>query len=181
MNYMKSISFSTIFILMTCGFVACNSQRKMSKATDAAAIGSSARPSAQSAALPVFEKLLGTWQSEHGKNFERWTKTSDHSYHSSVFRVKGADTTWIEQANIYKANNNWVFDNKVSNQNNEQAIKFVAASVSPTAVQFSNPAHDFPTDVCYTLPDPGTLHAFIIGPNGKGGKDTIHFNYKRLN
>lgn len=164
----------TFFISVTAGLFACNNQ---SKTSDAA---SETKPSVSSSELPVFEKLLGTWQNESGKSFERWTKTGDHTYHTSGFSVKGADTTWNEQADVYQENNNWVFEALVSNQNDGKSVKFVASSVSATAVQFSNPAHDFPTDVGYTLPDANTINAFIIGPNDKGGKDTIPFNLRRI-
>jgi len=52
--------------------------------------------------------------------------------------------------------------------------------LNETIVQFSNPAHDFPTDINYTVADANTLRAFIVGPNNKGGKDTIPFNYIRV-
>jgi hypothetical protein len=128
----------------------------------------------------VFDKLVGTWQNEDGKGFERWTKNEDGTYKSVGFSVKGTDTSWNEQANIYPENNNWVFDNLVKGQNNGKSVKFTSSQLSENNVQFSNPAHDFPTDINYTLPNANTINAFIIGPNDKGGKDTIPFNFKRL-
>jgi len=34
--------------------------------------------------------------------------------------------------------------------------------------------------VNYTIADSNLLNAFIIGPNDHGGKDTIHFNYIKM-
>lgn len=58
----------------------------------------------------VFDKMLGTWQSEDGKSFERWTKNDKGGYNSAAYSLKGADTSWNEQANIYLENSNWVFE-----------------------------------------------------------------------
>jgi hypothetical protein len=128
----------------------------------------------------VFEKLLGTWQSEDGKSFERWKKNDDGTYRSDVYNLKGSDTSWNEQARIYPEKNQWVFENTVKGQNDGKSVKFTSTIITDNRVQFSNPAHDFPTDVNYTLLDMNTLNAFIIGPNSNGGKDTILFNSKRF-
>ncbi len=128
----------------------------------------------------VFDKLVGTWQSEDGKSFERWSKNDGDTYHSAAFSINGSDTTWNEQADIYQEGDNWVFDNKVTGQNEGKSVKFTSIVVNDTMVQFSNPAHDFPTDINYTVPGSNTVKAFIVGPNNKGGKDTIPFNYTRV-
>lgn len=129
----------------------------------------------------VFDRLVGVWQSDDAKTFERWSKNENGTYLSVVFSVTENDTSWKEQASIYPENDQWIFENKVSGQNDGQAVRFSAAVVGETAVQFSNPAHDFPTDIHYTVPDANTVNAFIAGPNKKGGRDTIPFNYKRIN
>jgi hypothetical protein len=128
----------------------------------------------------VFDKLVGTWQSGNHKSFERWSKNADGTYGSVAFSIKGTDTSWNEQASVYRENDKWIFENTVKGQNNGKAVRFVSSSLSENSVQFSNPAHDFPTDINYTLPDANTVNAFIIGPNNKGGRDTIPFNYTRL-
>lgn len=129
---------------------------------------------------PVFEKLLGLWQSNNGKNFERWKKNDDGTYQSDVYSINGTDTSWKEQAHIYPDNTGWIFENTVKDQNEGKAVKFKSVILTERTVQFSNPAHDFPTDINYTVPDQNTLTAFIIGPNGKGGRDTIPFNSTRM-
>jgi len=61
----------------------------------------------------IFDKLTGTWQSEDGKSFERWTKNDNGSYRSVGFSIKGNDTSWNEQANIYREKGSWIFENTV--------------------------------------------------------------------
>lgn len=126
-----------------------------------------------------FEKLTGTWQSEDGKNFERWVKKDDSTFQSVSYNLVGADTTWTEQVIIYPENNNWVFESTVKGQNDGLPVKFVSGIFTDSSVLFSNPTHNFPTDISYTIINDSTLNAFIIGTNKKGIKDTIPFNYNR--
>lgn len=172
---MKHVSVITfLLILISAGILpACNDQSEASTTTD----------TSEKATLLVqqlvFDKLVGTWKSENGKNFERWTKNSDGTFQSVVFSINGSDTSWNEQAAIYPENGQWVFENTVKGQNDGKAARFVSSILTETTVQFSNPAHDFPTDVNYTVPSINIVNAFIIGPNSKGGRDTIPFNYTR--
>ena len=163
-------SFSTLF-LVGC-FIACNNSDGSTTTKDNASI-----PPRQQL---IFDKLTGTWQSEDGKSFERWTKNDNGTYRSVGFSIKAGDTSWNEQANIYRENDNWIFENTVKGQNDGKAVKFTSSVLNENSVQFSNPAHDFPTEINYTLVNANSLRAFIIGPNNKGGKDTIPFNYVRV-
>lgn len=133
-----------------------------------------------STAPDVFELLLGTWKHTNGRLFERWSKNNNGTYTSVVYSLKGNDTSWRERASIFPENEKWVYENLVAGQNDGKIVRFISTSMTANSVQFSNPAHDFPTDISYTLPDANTVHAFIVGPNNKGGKDTIPFNYTRL-
>lgn len=170
---MQSILKTVIAIAIMAMTASCNNQ---SKPADAA---TDEKPAVTKTGQPVFEKLTATWKSEDGKSFERWTKGEDGTYTSVVFSVKGTDTSWNEQARIYPENGQWVFENTVKNQNEGKSVKFISSILTDNTVQFSNPAHDFPTDVHYTVTDSNTVNAFIIGPNSKGGRDTIPFNYTR--
>ena len=156
----------------------CNNQTASSKETKVDSTGTGEK--AVDANHPVFEKLLGTWQLEDGKTYERWKKNKDGTYRSDVYKIKGADTSWNDQAHIYPENGQWIFENTVKGQNDDKPVKFTSSKLTDNSVQFTNPVHDFPTDINYTVPDQNTVNAFIIGPNGKGGKDTIPFIYKRF-
>jgi hypothetical protein len=174
-NILNRIFSGFISILMCYVFLpACNNQ-------SGAELDNSASKTEAAAPTPlVFDKLVGTWLLEDGKTFEQWTKNADGTYQSIVFSIKGNDTSYNEKAKTYKENENWVFENTVYGQNDGKAIKFTSTKQTEITVQFSNPAHDFPTDINYTLPDANTISAFIIGPNKNGGKDTIPYNYKRV-
>jgi hypothetical protein len=156
------------------GMLACNNQSVEEPAATATA---TTLPPAGST---VFEQLVGTWQGEDGKSFERWTKNDNGTFSSVAFSVKGTDTSWNERASIFPENDKWVFENTVKGQNDGKAVKFISSRLTSNSVQFTNPDHDFPTDINYTVSDANTVNAFIIGPNNKGGKDTIPFNYTRV-
>ncbi|TMI68982.1 MAG: hypothetical protein E6H09_21020 [Bacteroidetes bacterium] len=128
----------------------------------------------------LFDKFIGTWQIPAVNGFERWTKKDDGSFITIGFSIKGNDTSWNENGRVYPEAGIWVFENTVKGQNDEKAIKFIASIFTDSMVQFSNPAHDFPTDINYSFVDNNRIHAFIFGPNDKGGKDTIHFEFKRV-
>ncbi|MFN2437875.1 MAG: hypothetical protein ABR503_01665 [Chitinophagaceae bacterium] len=170
-NHLILPSAVTVFLVITA--TACNNQTKVTEndAENSNRISSSANEK-------LFDKLVGTWQD--GKTFERWSKNANGTYTSVAFSVKNNDTSWNEQAAVYQENNKWIFENTVKGQNDGKAVKFTSTLLNDTAVRFSNPAHDFPTDVHYTVADANTVNAFIIGPNNKGGKDSFFFNYKRL-
>lgn len=165
---------SLIGFLLIINLVACNDTGSTAeKTTEAITAGNKTKEL-------VFDKLIGLWKSEDGRSFEQWDKKADDSYQSRVYSIKGADTSWNEQAKIYPENDNWIFENTVKDQNDGNAVKFTSTILNEKTVQFSNPHHDFPADINYTVRDANTLNAFIIGSNNKGGKDTIRFNYTRI-
>lgn len=170
-NYLGALPLS-IIVLLVVTMIACNG--------DATTSSETTQQEATPAPALVFDKLVGTWQQEDGRSYEAWTKNSSGTYRAVAYSVKGKDTSWNEQVDIYPENNQWVYENTVKNQNDGKAVRFISLSVNETSVLFSNPAHDFPTEIGYHVPGNNTVNAFIVGPNGKGGKDTIPFNYTRV-
>ena len=128
--------------------------------------------------MTLFEKFLGTWQTRGGKSFEQWSKNGDGTYASRVFSLAGSDTNWKEEARIFPEDNAWIFQNVVKGENDGKEVRFTSSIINDTSVLFSNPAHDFPTDIQYTLLNDSTLQAFITGPGSKGGRDTVWFDYR---
>ena len=172
---MKAGTRTSIVFMLILTMVACNDKESDPEKTTEAVAANNDEPKQ----LP-FDKLLGIWKSEDGKNFEEWTKNQNGTYRSRAYSIKGTDTSWNEQADIYPENDNWIFENTVKGQNDGKAVKFTSTILNELTVQFSNPQHDFPTDINYAVPDAKTLNAIIIGPNNKGGRDTIPFNYTRI-
>ena len=166
--------FIKIFIL-ACTLGACNNQQGNTATTNDSASTVTEHP-----VETVFDKLVGTWQNTGDKSFERWTKNDNGSYHTVVYELKGSDTIYKEDNQVYQENGKWVSENKVSGQNDGKSVKFTESQMTTNSFQFSNPAHDFPTDIHYDIIDANTVNAYIVGPNNKGGKDTIPFNFTRV-
>ncbi|HVE60583.1 MAG TPA: hypothetical protein VNA26_02100, partial [Chitinophagaceae bacterium] len=74
--------FFPILVLLTI-VTACNNQTKETE--NDAENSNRISPSANE---KPFDKLVGTWQSEDGKTFERWSKNANGTYTSVAFSVK---------------------------------------------------------------------------------------------
>lgn len=172
------LAISASIILALSAFIAsCNNKNA---STSSEMKSTTSKDSASASAAPsVFDLLIGTWKHSNGRLFERWTRNDNGTYNSVVYTLKGSDTSWRERASIYPERDKWIYENLVAGQNAGKPVKFTSIFITANSVQFSNPAHDFPTDINYTLPDANRVNAFIVGPNNKGGKDTILFNYTR--
>ncbi len=160
-----------ILVAISFGMAGCNENQDTAKTTENL-VPESSQPL-------LFDRLEGIWVNSNGSGFEQWKKNNDSTYDVAGFTVKANDTTRTEYAKVYQENGGWVFENTVEGQNDGKSIKFAAPAIANDQVQFSNPAHDFPTDINYRLVDDTTLKAFIVGPNKTGGQDTIHFQFSR--
>ena len=126
----------------------------------------------------IFSKLTGIWQRSNGRTHEKWEQKPDGSFFSVMYSVRGADTTIQEEVTTTREGNRWVY--AVKGAGNAEIVRFPSVEVTPTKAHFSNPTHDFPTDIVYELIDPTKLRAYIVGPNDKGGKDTVRFDFTRI-
>jgi len=128
----------------------------------------------------ILDRLIGDWKNEDGMSYEKWIKNSDTTYLSFGYKLNGADTVYAERVTVSRRNGEWFSENTVPNQNNGLAVPFKITQLTANDMHFNNPEHDFPTDIHYTLMNDSTIHAYIVGPNESGGKDTIPFNFIRL-
>ena len=125
----------------------------------------------------IFSKLTGTWQRSNGRTHEKWEQKPDGSFFSVMYSVRGADTTIQEEVTTTREGKRWVY--AVKGAGNAEIVRFPSVEVTPTKAHFSNPAHDFPTDIVYELIDPNNLKAYVAGINNRGSRDTVWFIYKR--
>lgn len=126
----------------------------------------------------IFSKLTGTWQRSNGRTHEKWEQKPDGSFFSVMYSVRGADTTIQEEVTTTLEGNRWVY--AVKGAGNAEIVRFPSVEVTPTRAHFSNPAHDFPTDIVYELVSPTELRAYIVGPGQQGKTDTVRFNFKKM-
>src|SRR5688572_28948195 len=147
--------------ILTAAVISCNNNESTSAGLDSI----QDNPTVATSTSTVFDKLSDTWLHEDGQNFERSNRRSNNNYQMVVFSVKASDTVWRERGAVYIDQGKWVFENTVTGQNEGKTVRFTATLIKDNAVQFSNPSHDFPTDIYYAVPNDSTVNAFIVGPN----------------
>ena len=165
---MKKLIF---FSLFTAFFLACKtSNPKVEKKVI---------PPAEQATGAPFDQFIGTWLNTSFGNFEEWKTAGTDQYAVRSYGVNGADTVVQERVKVFKEAGNWVYEVTVIGQNNNQPVRFTSNAVSANQVNFSNPAHDFPTDINYAI-EGNALKAFIAGPGKNGEQKTIPIAFERV-
>lgn len=125
------------------------------------------------------DALCGSWQLENSANTEYWSKKSPDFYSGILYSIEGNDTIVFEKMSLKKIGENIYFIAEVSDQNNQEPIRFLLNGSSSKALEFENADHDFPNKIVYRMTSEDRLEASIIGlTNNK--PDTIFFNYSRI-
>lgn len=123
----------------------------------------------------VFDKLVGLWQEKSTGQFEYWNKTAQGDYHGSMYTETANGCSIHELFNVKYFQNQWSFEAWVEGQNAGDTVIFKAIGVSADEVTFSNPAHDFPQFIRYSLVDSTHLEAIVWA-----GTDTLWFNFRKV-
>jgi hypothetical protein len=126
--------------------------------------------------------LLGTWvnESSTGKTYESWRKLNPNELAGKSFMLTGNDTFVFETIKLVEQNGSIFYIPKVETQNNGKAIRFGLQSQTDKQVVFTNPQHDFPKKITYTLIHNDSLVAEISG-TVKGKPRTQTIPMKRVN
>ena len=127
-----------------------------------------------------FSQLSGTWVKQHTSSpqIEHWQSQPDGSFTGFGADVKGIDTVVTEDLRIFHANGTWQYEAKVKNQNNGKPIVFALQNANRKKCTFSNPAHDFPQKIQYSLKKSG-LRVALYGPSPMGKSITYFIDFKR--
>lgn len=127
----------------------------------------------------LFDHFIGTWHNKTFGNYEKWEKINEGEFAAMAFTMMGADTVIQETVKVYNEAGNWVYEVTVKNQNDGLPVKFTANSFTANQVNFSNPVHDFPTDINYSY-NGHSLLAFIAGIGQDGARDSIPIAFERV-
>ena len=130
------------------------------------------QPGTPEARLPW---LLGCWQTTRRGNTieERWTVAPDGSLAGRGRTLRDGAVVDSEVVTITARGDTLVYTANPAGQ--AQAL-FLAPTTTDSSVNFSNPAHDFPTRVSYRRLGAMGLTAEIAGP-GAAGERVIPFPY----
>ena len=158
-----------LFIISFLFAFSCNTSKQITKKETTPSISESI----------LFEKFVGNWENKTFGIFEKWEKINNDQFAALAFSVQGQDTIVQETVNIYKEADKWIYEVTVKGQNNGKAVKFTADNYSENQINFSNPSHDFPTDINYSFEE-NTMKAFIAGPEKNGEIKKIPIIFERL-
>lgn len=120
--------------------------------------------------------LTGTWRtvSPDSSRFETWKPESETSYSGTGGLLAGNDSLVTEALMLEKISDKWIYFATVSGQNNGKTVSFSQTQQTETSVEFSNPDHDFPKKLIYTLLSGDTLQVTV-----SGGTDSFTLRFVR--
>lgn len=150
------------------------------KTADAVKDHSSAQMMAQPAKMSQLSWLIGRWEADRkggGVIGEAWSKGDSVTFGGIGYRTRGTDTIITERTRLLQTARGLFFVADVST--NDSSAWFRLTQADSNGFLFENPAHDFPTKVCYRPVGEDSLAAWIEGPS-KDGPKRIPFLYRRV-
>jgi hypothetical protein len=110
------------------------------------------------------QPLKGQWKmtTSWGEFWEDWQWRNNMLYGIS-YRVKGKDTTQLEQVNLPFENGRISFKVLTAFEEEKTRISFGLVSMQNRRFVFENLDHDFPQRIIYDLSKPDSLYARIEG------------------
>lgn len=107
--------------------------------------------------------MFGDWvrETDRGSVFEKWKRENDSTWTGADFRVSGPDTVQLEQLWVESRGGNIYY--VVDVPHNPAPVSFRLIKSSNRRAVFSNPEHDFPKQIIYSVTTPGFLEVRISG------------------
>lgn len=143
---MKKIFFIAVSIIIITGFVSDNSRYENN--------------------MESFKWMIGTWKmnTSRGAIMETWISYNDSSLAGESLNFSSTGQSKVlENLELTYRGKEYFYISRVSDQNNNQAVKFKITSHSEKGFAAENPGHDFPKRITYRLLTKDSIHAFIDG------------------
>ena len=119
--------------------------------------------------------LLGEWQINENKHFERW-QLVQNSYLAAVnYRIVDGEVVAGETIKLKKEGEQWQYVPTIMEGENSVSTVFVKTNMATDTLVFENRGHDFPKKIVYINLGNERMLAYIEG-DGK----RIDFPMKRL-
>lgn len=122
--------------------------------------------------------ILGSWEGRDSNSvyFEEWGKISDELFEGkAIVKVKD-DTVFSERMTIEVLNSTVVYRAIIGKN---EPVLFKLVSADEQMVSFSNPQHDFPQNIAYSIRPDGSLYAYVDGMAGKQYRKEEYFYNQR--
>jgi predicted enzyme related to lactoylglutathione lyase len=125
-------------------------------------------------------RITGTWQTENGQITETWRMSRDSVFRATAFAAAGDMKNPVpeEYIRIVRDGEKTFYEAQVAGQNDEKPVLFRLTGLDTNRMVFTNPDHDFPRKIEYTLESPDRLNA-IVSDGSTSGK-SITFKYRKM-
>jgi len=127
--------------------------------------------------FPDLAVLAGCWIDEQGNSVEIWLPPENNLMLGTAQTVKDGEIVFFERLQIKKTAAGDI--QYIAKPSNQSMAVFTLSSASNGRLVFSNPQHDFPTEIIYQLPSGDSLQASIAGVSD-GQRREIGFNKSRI-
>jgi hypothetical protein len=132
----------------------------------------------------IFEQLnalKGLWkmQTSDGTMYEEWKVGSNRLFIAKSYKVKGTDTTLLENVKLLLKKNIISYNVTVPDQHDGQSVSFKLITKTKKTFTFENKFNDFPQRIIYNIVNADSLHARIEGTN-KNQPMSLDFNFTRV-
>jgi hypothetical protein len=131
--------------------------------------------------MQSFDSWIGTWTENQadGTFKESWKKESDTLYHGVSSMVSGKDTLFQENIRLVLRGKAIFYIPTVPGQNEDKPVAFKLITSSDKTWTFENKAHDYPSQIIYTLNNQNSITATIQGTeNNRSKKFSFHLKRK---
>ena len=117
----------------------------------------------------------GLWKATGREVFEEWAWNADSTtLVGRGYRIVDGNEVTTETLQITFQEDHWVYQATVPNQNEGATISFHETPQIGSSITFTNPTHDFPKSISYTLEGLDTLRVRVEGEPGQGFSLILH-------
>jgi lipopolysaccharide export LptBFGC system permease protein LptF len=126
----------------------------------------------ESSPMASFDSWIGTWTENQADGVfkEAWTKDSDTLLLGTSSMVSGKDTLFQENIRLILRGKDIFYIPTVPGQNEDKPVEFKLIASSDKSWTFENKAHDYPSQIIYTLNNPNSITATIQGTENNRSK-----------
>jgi hypothetical protein len=122
--------------------------------------------------MQSFDSWIGIWtENQADGNFkESWTKESDTLFIGASSMVSEKDTLFQENIRLVLRGKDIFYIPTVPGQNEDKPVAFKLIASSDKTWTFENKAHDYPSQIIYTLNNQNSITATIQGTENNRSK-----------
>jgi hypothetical protein len=122
--------------------------------------------------MQSFDSWIGIWTENQadGTFKESWTKESDTLFLGASSMVSEKDTLFQENIRLVLRGKDIFYIPTVPGQNEDKPVAFKLITSSDKTWTFENKAHDYPSQIIYTLNNQNSITATIQGTENNRSK-----------